>query len=380
MKPVLCVVGARPNFMKMAPLVRELGLRGVPFRLLHTGQHYDDAMSGIFLEQLGMPAPDVDLGVGSGSHALQTARVMAAFEPVVEQENPVSVVVVGDVNSTLACALVAQKMGVPVAHVEAGLRSFDRAMPEETNRVLTDQLAELCLTPSPDADQNLAREGIPTQRIVRVGNVMIDTLLRELSAARALRMHARFEVAPRQYGVVTLHRPSNVDHPARLRAILGALGEVACWVPLIMAVHPRTRAGIDRLLSHGCSLPRKLRLVPPLGYRENVGLVADARLVLTDSGGLQEETTVLGVPCLTLRESTERPITIEQGTNLLVGSAPARIVAAARAVLLGGRRPSQVPPLWDGRAAERIVDALVAAQLAQAEPTMRARATGSSRS
>ena len=346
--------------MKIAPLVRALEARGVPYVLCHTGQHYDSAMSDVFFQQLGIPRPDIDLEVGSGTHAEQTARVMLAFEPVVEKEKPISVVVVGDVNSTLACALVAQKKGVPVVHVEAGLRSFDRGMPEEINRLLTDQLAELCLTPSPDADLNLMHEGVALHRIVRVGNIMIDTLMHELPKAKALRIWERFELEQRQFGLVTLHRPSNVDQPRKLRSIVEALGGVAEMVPLLWPVHPRTQ---ERLKDAHIATPRGLRLLPPLGYHENLGLMSSARIVLTDSGGLQEETTALGVPCLTLRESTERPITIDQGTNQLVGTSPARIIAAAREVLFAGARKHRMPELWDGRTAERVVDAMEAVRL-----------------
>ena len=359
-KPVLLVAGARPNFMKIAPLVRVLQARGVPFVICHTGQHYDAAMSDVFFEQLGIPRPDVDLEVGSGTHAEQTARVMLAFEPVVEKEKPCSVVVVGDVNSTLACGLVAQKKGIPVVHVEAGLRSFDRSMPEEINRLLTDQLAELCLTPSPDADLNLMHEGVALHRIVRVGNIMIDTLLAELPRAQALRIWERFEVEPRHFGLVTLHRPSNVDDPRRLRALVASLGSIAGLLPLLWPVHPRSQA---RLRESHIPTPRGLRLLPPLGYHENIGLCAAARLVLTDSGGLQEETTALGVPCLTLRETTERPITIDQGTNVLVGTSPARIIAAAREILFGGVPKHRIPDLWDGCTAERVALAMEAAHL-----------------
>ena len=354
---ILNIVGARPNFMKMAPLITALRRRGLTQTLVHTGQHYDEAMSASFFRELGMPAPDINLEVGSGTHAEQTARVMLAFEPVVIEQKPDWVVVVGDVNSTLACALVARKLGVKVAHVEAGLRSFDRDMPEEINRVLTDQLADLLLTPSADGDANLLREGIPAERITRVGNVMIDTLLQQVERAQTSLILHTLELEPQTFGVVTLHRPSNVDEPETLRGLLGALGAIAAELPLIFPAHPRTQA---RLREFGLALPAGLRMIDPLGYLDFLKLWSHAKLVLTDSGGLQEETTALGVPCLTLRENTERPITIEEGTNRLVGCDPTRIKQTAFAVLrselkLAGR----VPELWDGRAAERIVDALV---------------------
>jgi UDP-N-acetylglucosamine 2-epimerase (non-hydrolysing) len=359
-QPILCVVGARPNFVKIAPLIKALGGRTLPYLLVHTGQHYDDAMSRVFFEELGIPAPHIDLGVGSGSHAEQTARVMLEFEPIVAREKPASVIVVGDVNSTLACALTAKKRGVPVAHVEAGLRSFDRDMPEEINRVLTDALAELCLTPSADADRNLLREGIALHRIVRVGNIMIDTLLAELPRARASGAAGRLGIRGARYGVVTLHRPANVDDPVRLRGLLEALGAIARELTLVMPMHPRTRA---RCAEHGLELPDGLKCTPPLGYHDTIGLCAGAQLVLTDSGGLQEETTVLGVPCLTLRNTTERPVTIELGTNQLCGTDPNRILLAARAVLDGQVRPYRVPELWDGHTADRVLAAMAAADL-----------------
>jgi len=358
-RQVLCVVGARPNFMKIAPIMRafrapELGLRAT---LLHTGQHYDAAMKHAFFEQLDIPEPDIDLGVGSGSHALQTAEIMQRFEPVLDRERPDVVLVVGDVNSTIACALVAVKKGIPVVHVEAGLRSGDRSMPEEINRVLTDQLSELLFTTERDAERNLAREGIDPARVHFVGNVMIDTLRHNLTratpAARTLR-EAGLDAAEGEYGLVTLHRPSNVDDPARLRALLELLAECSEQLPLVFPVHPRTasriaEAGLEPVLERG----RILRL-DPLGYLEMLGLMRSARLVLTDSGGIQEETTALGVPCLTLRENTERPITIEEGTNTLVGTRPECIRAAFDETLRSGGKAGRVPPLWDGCAAERI--------------------------
>jgi UDP-N-acetylglucosamine 2-epimerase (non-hydrolysing) len=355
---VLHVVGARPNFMKVAPLLQALGRRGIPQRLVHTGQHFDARMSGIFFEELGLPRPDEDLGVGSGSHGEQTGRVMIAFERslLALVPRPDVVVVPGDVNSTLAAGLVAAKLGIPVAHLEAGLRSFDRTMPEELNRVAVDHLADLLLTPSPDADENLAREGIPAARVARVGNLMIDTLLAHLPAARARRVPAAMGLAPGGYAVVTLHRPSNVDEPAALARLLGVLAEVAGALPVVFPVHPRTRA---RIAAAGLEdRARALQLVEPLGYLEFLSLTSAARLVLTDSGGLQEESTALGIPCLTLRENTERPITVSEGTNEVVGTDPERILDAARRALASPPRRGRAPALWDGRAGERAADAV----------------------
>ncbi|MDR1853410.1 MAG: UDP-N-acetylglucosamine 2-epimerase (non-hydrolyzing) [Azoarcus sp.] len=359
--PVICVVGARPNYMKVAPIIRACAaLRpALPTLLLHTGQHYDPLMKDRLFEDLELPDPDVNLGVGSGTHAVQTAEVMRRFEPVLDQYGARAVLVVGDVNSTLACALVAVKRGVPVAHVEAGLRSYDRAMPEEINRVLTDQIADLLYTTERDAAANLQREGIAPERVVFVGNVMIDSLRASLAKATppaqtlaAAGLDATAIAAG--YGVVTLHRPSNVDRRETLAPILDALRAIAARLPLVVALHPRTRASIDRHgMNEALAAPGFL-VLPPQGYLEMLGLMANARLVLTDSGGMQEETTALGVPCLTLRENTERPITIEQGTNTLVGVAPEAIVAAAATVLDGGGKAGRIPEYWDGRAAERI--------------------------
>jgi UDP-N-acetylglucosamine 2-epimerase (non-hydrolysing) len=354
---VLHVVGARPNFMKVAPLMASLARRCTAQRLVHTGQHFDERMSGVFFEELGLPRPDAYLGVGSGTHAEQTARVMIAFERALAETRPRPslVVVPGDVNSTVAAALVAAKLGIPVAHLEAGLRSWDRAMPEELNRVVTDHLSDLLLTPSPDADENLRREGIDGGRVVRVGNLMIDTLRAHLPRARALAVPERLGVARGGYAVVTLHRPSNVDDPAVLARLLGALARVARELPVVFPVHPRTRARLAA--PEFAAAAAALRLVEPQGYLEFLSLTSAARLVLTDSGGLQEESTALGVPCLTLRESTERPITVTEGTNEVVGTDPDRIVAAAlRAAERRG--PPRCPALWDGVAAERAADAI----------------------
>jgi len=349
MKPVLCVVGARPNYMKMAPILRALAARGVPATLLHTGQHYDASLSGRFLDELGMPPPAVNLEVGSASHAQQTAEVMKRFEPVLLEQRPAAVLVVGDVNSTLACALVAVKLGVPVAHVEAGLRSYDRAMPEEINRVLTDQLSELLFTTERSAAANLAKEGIDPARVHFVGNVMIDTL--QASLPRAVPPPAELKRKP-GYAVLTLHRPSNVDDPNTLERLLGAMRKIAERLPLVFPVHPRTASKLASADSGG------LLIRPPLGYLEMLGLMRDAQLVLTDSGGMQEETTALGVPCITLRENTERPITVEEGTNTVAGTDPARILAAVEDTLRSGGKRGRRPELWDGQAAPRIAAVL----------------------
>jgi UDP-N-acetylglucosamine 2-epimerase (non-hydrolysing) len=365
-KPTLLLVaGARPNFMKIAPILRTARDRGLHAVLVHTGQHYDAAMSDTFFTDLGIPVPDFYLGVGSGSHAQQTARVMEAFEPVLACIRPDWVTVVGDINSTLACALVAAKLrhelGLRIAHVEAGLRSRDWTMPEEINRVLTDRLSDLLLTPSPDAAVNLVAEGIPASRIVFAGNVMIDTLQAMLPAARALNAPAALGVADRPYVVCTLHRPSNVDAEGPLRVILATLGALAKECDVVFPIHPRTRErvrlfGLEPMLT-------PLKTTEPLGYLTMVGLQEAAALVITDSGGIQEETTVLGVPCVTVRESTERPITITEGTNRLAPWPPAveTLVPALRTALARGRSGSaRVPAGWDGRASERVVDALIA--------------------
>lgn len=361
---VLVVAGARPNFMKVAPILEALRARGHGRRLVHTGQHYDGAMSDAFFRDLGLPEPDHHLGVGSASHAIQTARIMEAFEPLVRDHAPDWVVVVGDVNSTLACALVVSKLGTPtqLAHVEAGLRSGDWRMPEEVNRVLTDRLSDLLLTPSRDAHANLAAEGIDARRVVFVGNVMIDSLHRTLPRARALALARREGLEPGRFVLTTLHRPSNVDDPERLEVILEALHELAAETPVAFPMHPRTK---DRVASFGLEpLLARIRCLPPLGYVEMVSLQADATMVVTDSGGIQEETTVLGIPCLTLRESTERPVTVTQGTNRLLPEWPPRastiLFAVHQAMATRSHGTPRVPEGWDGRAAERIVDALEA--------------------
>lgn len=354
---VLHVVGARPNFPKVAPLVPALARCGIAQRIVHAGQHFDDRMSGVFFEELGLPRPDVWLGAGPGSHAEQTSRAMVAFERALAgmRPRPGLVVVPGDVNSTVAAALVAAKCGIPVAHLEAGLRCFDRSMPEEVNRVVTDHLSDVLLTPSPDADENLRREGISGARVACVGNLMVDTLRANLPRARALRRHEAMGLSPRRYAVATLHRPCNVDDPAVLARLLSALGRLAAEVPVILPAHPRTRARLaDPAAARAAA---SLRVVEPLGYLELLSLTSAAGVVLTDSGGLQEEATALGVPCLTLRDRTERPITVTEGTNEVVGTDPARIVEAARRAL-ADPRPPRCPALWDGRAAERAAEAL----------------------
>lgn len=361
--PVVCVVGARPNFMKMAPILRAFAAHrpALPTLLVHTGQHYDKDMNDRLFVDLRLPHPDINLEVGSATHAVQTAEVMRRFEPVLDQHKPSCVLVVGDVNSTLACTLVGVKKGIPVVHVEAGLRSYDRAMPEEINRVLTDQIADRLYTTERSAQDNLQREGIAGERVCFVGNVMIDSLLanRELAQTPEKTLAAAgADVSVLRdgagYGVVTLHRPANVDQADALRSLLGALREVSERLPLVFALHPRTRANIERFgLGELLASPR-IALLPPQGYLEMLGLMADARLVLTDSGGLQEETTALGVPCLTLRENTERPITVEHGTNTLVGCDRAAIRRGVDEIVAGGGKSGRVPEFWDGRAAERI--------------------------
>lgn len=361
--PVICVVGARPNFMKMAPILRAFSANkpAIPTLLIHTGQHYDKDMNDKLFEDLRLPKPDINLEVGSGSHAVQTAEVMKRFEPVIDQHKPSCVLVVGDVNSTLACTLVAVKKGVPVVHVEAGLRSYDRAMPEEINRILTDQVADLLYTTERSATGNLVREGIDESRVRFVGNVMIDSLLNNRQFARPpgetlsqLGFDPKAISGPAGYGVVTLHRPSNVDKPEVLSSLLTELRRISESIPLVFALHPRTKDNIGRfglqLLVEG----DRMLMLPPQGYLEMLGLMAGARIVLTDSGGLQEETTALGIPCLTMRENTERPITVEQGTNTMVGRDIPTIRHHANETLAGRGKSGRIPELWDGRAAERI--------------------------
>jgi UDP-N-acetylglucosamine 2-epimerase (non-hydrolysing) len=354
---ILHVVGARPNFMKIAPIMRAMAKHPDEFKqiLVHTGQHYDANMSQVFFEELDLPKPDVNLDVGSGSHAWQTAQIMQRFESVLLDYKPDWVLVPGDVNSTIACALVASKLGVKVAHVEAGLRSFDRTMPEEINRLLTDQIADLLLTPSPDADENLLREGIAPEKIRFVGNVMIDTLVRLLPKAqdRWKGLCDQFSLND-PYILVTLHRPSNVDNMTTLRDILAALATVAEETTVLFPIHPRTKKRIADADFNITS--KRVRLIEPLGYLDFLALQAHAALLLTDSGGIQEETTYMGVPCLTVRPKTERPVTIHQGTNRLVESTSDAIMHAIEGVLNNKHKPKQsLPEFWDGYAAERII-------------------------
>jgi UDP-N-acetylglucosamine 2-epimerase (non-hydrolysing) len=362
MLKVLNIVGARPNFMKVAPIYAEMKRRSNDFDplIVHTGQHYDAAMSDAFFADLGLPKPDVYLGVGSGSHAVQTAKIMIEFEPVVLREKPDWVLVVGDVNSTIACSLVCAKLGIKVAHVEAGLRSRDRTMPEEINRILTDSISDLLLTTSQDADENLRREGIPAEKIRFVGNVMIDSLLRNLKIAENSTVREDLGLGG-DYAVLTLHRPSNVDEREVFSGLLGALLKISEKLPIVFPAHPRTKAKIEDFGFGERVANSNIKLIEPLGYLDFMRLYSGARLVLTDSGGLQEETTALGIPCLTLRENTERPITIEMGTNLLVGTDPEKIERAAFEILDSSDFASnaKIPPLWDGRAAERICDVLL---------------------
>ncbi len=366
---ICLVAGARPNFMKVAPIAHALqarknaaGLTGIDLRfsIVHTGQHYDVNMSDVFFRELGIPTPDRHLEVGSGSHAEQTARIMIAFEKVLLEDRPDLVVVVGDVNSTVACSLTAKKLGVRVAHVEAGLRSFDMGMPEEINRKLTDAISDLLFVTEESGMRNLRTEGVPVERIFLVGNVMIDTLLRNVTRiedpefAPSDPVRAICGIGGR-YGVLTLHRPSNVDHREALAPIWGAIAEVARQVPILFPVHPRTRGKIAAFGLDGTGIT----MIEPVGYLDMLYAVKGAALVITDSGGLQEETTALGVPCVTIRENTERPVTVDIGTNYLTGTRPEAILSASREILSGEGKKGVVPPLWDGHAAERILDVLM---------------------
>lgn len=373
---ILVVAGARPNFVKIAPLIKYLRPSGeapADVLLVHTGQHYDQAMSRLFFDQLDIPRPDVNLEVGSGSHGRQTAEIMLRFEPVVAEWKPDVVVVVGDVNSTVACALVATKLGSRIAHVEAGLRSFDRSMPEEVNRVMTDVISDYLFVTEASGMENLRREGIAEDKIFLVGNVMIDSLRSFLPAARATSVlrdlglveDSAADAKPRPFALLTLHRPSNVDDPEKFGPLLDVLTEIGQDVPVIFPAHPRTLQNLERfgfgarVRSGPPACKPGVWILPPAGYLEFLHLMSKASLVLTDSGGIQEETTALGVPCLTLRENTERPITVDQGTNTLVGSDPRTILREARAILAGSGKSGRVPALWDGQAAQRIVAILL---------------------
>jgi UDP-N-acetylglucosamine 2-epimerase (non-hydrolysing) len=363
----MCVVGARPNFMKIAPIIRALRSQpgAIPVCLVHTGQHYDAEMNDAFFSQLQIPHPDIELEVGSGSHAVQTAEIMKRFETVVEEELPVAVLVVGDVNSTIACALVAAKKDIPVIHVEAGLRSFDRTMPEEINRVLTDRISDMLFITEPSARDNLRNEGVDDRQVHFVGNVMIDTLRHSLSQSvpaeitlSGVKNADMFLEGEHGYAVLTLHRPANVDDRDLFRDLLETVRLVSERVPVVFPVHPRTRKALD---DHGLQSyldTERIVCLPPLGYLEMLGLISAARLVMTDSGGLQEETTVVGVPCITLRENTERPVTVDQGTNTITGHDRKLIMSVLDEVLTDGGKRGRTPELWDGKAAERIKEVL----------------------
>jgi UDP-N-acetylglucosamine 2-epimerase (non-hydrolysing) len=363
---IVCVVAARPNLMKMAPVLRAIKQAGFPAEtiLVHTGQHYDQDMDGQFFETLELAEPDFRLEVGSGSHAVQTAEVMRRFEPVLDQTAPTAVLVVGDVNSTLACSLTAAKKNIPVFHVEAGLRSYDRAMPEEINRLLTDQLSELLFTSESSAMSNLLREGVPANRIYFVGNVMIDTLLRQLPHAPPVSKVLRdanlagFVPEGQPYALLTLHRPSNVDDPLRLRALMETIVKLSEDLPILFPLHPRTRAMLRHHELTGLLDAPRLACMQPLPYLDMLSLMKNAKVVLTDSGGVQEETTALGVPCLTLRENTERPVTVTEGSNAIAGRDPSVILALCRDIVRYGGKAGRIPQYWDGKAAERIAAAI----------------------
>jgi UDP-N-acetylglucosamine 2-epimerase (non-hydrolysing) len=361
-KMIYLVAGARPNFMKIAPLVRALSAYDdvTEFRIIHTGQHYDKEMSDIFFHELGIPKPDYHLECGGGTHAEQTAKIMLSFEKICQQYRPQCVLVVGDVNSTLACSITAKKLNIPVAHVEAGLRSGDLSMPEEINRLVTDSIADWFFCTEPSARENLLREGKEQQKVFEVGHVMVDNLLYQASLLTEKTKEdlksTRLKQGLQQYGIVTLHRPSNVDNPKVLEGIVESLNLISTKLPLIFPIHPRTQLAIERA---SLTLNANITKSGPMGYMEFLNLWRNATLVLTDSGGLQEETTALGVPCLTIRENTERPITVEQGTNLLVGTQPHNIVREALRVIKGESKKGNRPDLWDGKAAERIIGRLV---------------------
>jgi UDP-N-acetylglucosamine 2-epimerase (non-hydrolysing) len=358
---IINVVGARPNFMKIAPLMEAYrACDTIQPMLVHTGQHYDERMSDLFFRQLGIPQPDINLGIAGGSHAVATAEIMKAFEPVVLEHKPQAVLVVGDVTSTVACGLVAVKLGIKLIHVEAGLRSGDRSMPEEINRLLTDAMSDLLFCTEQSGVDNLLREGMSRDKVFLVGNVMIDTLLKNRGKAEQSAILSDLSLTPGSYAVLTLHRPSNVDDPAVFGRLLDALEVVQEDLPIVFPIHPRTRNNLAKgQLGGRVEQMRNLRMIDPAGYLDFLKLTANAKVVLTDSGGIQEETTILKVPCITLRENTERPITCQVGSNRLVGTQPENILAAYREVMSGKGRKPMVPPLWDGKAAERIAGILV---------------------
>ena len=361
-KTIVCVVGARPNFMKMAPIIKAFGVLKDDVRvyLVHTGQHYDQEMKASFFQQLGIPEPDIDLGVGSGSHSEQTANIMLRFEPVLDEIKPFAVLVVGDVNSTIACSLVAVKKQIPIIHVEAGLRSRDREMPEEINRILTDQISDVLYTTERSAEKNLIAEGIERQRIQFVGNVMIDSLLANLQQAvpflETLENYQKENrIQAENYALLTMHRPSNVDESETLKTLLESVVEISQKIPVIFPIHPRTRSRIEQFGFLNLIESANIICLPPVGYLQILGLMKSAKMVLTDSGGLQEETTSLGVPCITLRENTERPITIDEGTNTIVGTDAEKIKSCVEDIFTTGGKSGRIPEFWDGKAAERIV-------------------------
>ena len=358
---IMSVVGARPNFMKIAPIIRAMKKeKSITSFLVHTGQHYDQRMSQSFFKALGIPQPDVNLGVGSGSHSEQTAKIMLSFEKVVLKERPDLILVVGDVNSTLACSLVGAKLRVAVGHVEAGLRSFDRDMPEEINRLVTDSLSDILFITSPEAEVNLLKEGIPKARIFFVGNVMIDTLMENIKKAKDSKILTQLSLKSTPFVLVTLHRPSNVDTEKSLRKIVTIFKNIQDKVKVVFPVHPRTRKNLFKFIGEArLKTMKNLVLLDPLGYLDFLNLMIHARFVMTDSGGIQEETTVLGVPCLTMRENTERPITITEGTNTLVGLDQAKILGETAKILKGQGKTGQRPKYWDGRASQRIIKKLI---------------------
>ena len=355
MKHIIIVVGARPNFMKMAPIYDYLNSKNLPLLLVHTGQHYDENMSKVFFDDLGMPKPNIYLGVGSGSHAKQTAQIMVDFEDICEKNKPSMVVVAGDVNSTIACALVSSKLNIPVAHIEAGLRSFDMKMPEEINRVLTDRISNLLFTPSNDANQNLINEGASKSSIKLVGNIMIDSLLNNIEKAKKSNIHEKLNIIKQKYAIVTLHRPSNVDYEDILSGIITSFEKISNDILLIFPIHPRTSQMISKFgLDERISQNPNLKLIDPQGYLDFLALIKKSKAVFTDSGGLQEETTALGIPCITIRKNTERPITVTEGTNIIVGNKPENIINEWNNIYKNKGKKGKIPKLWDGKTSERI--------------------------